>query len=79
MELSHYGEILNKHGIKWNSSAMEAADISVLDGQVVMALLVGAVRADRFCEGALLDFLNDGSIKKWLMRLQEIDSNDLKA
>lgn len=38
-----------------------------------MALLLGAVRAERFCDGALLDFFEDGSVKRWLLRLREID------
>ena len=38
-----------------------------------MALIIGAVRAERFCDGALLDFLDTGCILKWLQRLEEID------
>ena len=52
---------------------MSEADVSHLDGKCIMALIVGAVRAERFCDGALLGFFKDGSIKKWLMRLKEID------
>ena len=52
---------------------MSEADVSNADGKLVMALLVGALRADRFCEGALLGFLKDGSVARWLERLKEID------
>ena len=52
---------------------MESADVSALDGQTVMALLVGAVRAERFCDGALLGFLESGCVERWLRRLREID------
>ena len=38
-----------------------------------MALIIGAIRAERFCNGALLGFFKDGSITKWLSRLKEID------
>ena len=38
-----------------------------------MALLLEAVRAERFCDGALLGFFEDGSVKRWLLRLREID------
>jgi ADP-ribosyl-[dinitrogen reductase] hydrolase len=34
---------------------------------------MGAIRAVRFCDGALLEFCKDGSIIKWLGRLKEID------
>mgnify|MGYP003360576731 FL=1 len=52
---------------------MEGADTSKLDGQTVMALLVASLRADRFCEGALLGFFESGAIRRWLIRLREID------
>ena len=52
---------------------MSEADVSALDAQCIMALIMGAVRADRFCEGALMDFFKDGSIKKWLERLKKLD------
>ena len=57
---------------------MKNADVSSLDGKTVVALLVGAIRAERFCDGALLDFFEDGSIVKWLSRLKEIDEGDLR-
>ena len=71
-ELTRYGEILEKNGLKWDSKSMSEADVSTLDGQCVMALIMGAVRAERFCDGALLGFFKDGSIKKWLERLNEV-------
>lgn len=73
LELNHYGDILEKNGLEWDMSSMTEADPSVLDGQAVMALLMGAVRAERFCDGALLDFCESGAIGRWLARLQEID------
>ena len=73
MELTHYGRILNDNGIEWSSQSMSEADISKADVTCVLALLVGAIRAERFCDGALLGFFKDGSIRKWLGRLKEID------
>ena len=52
---------------------MSGTDVSELDGQAVTALLLGAVRAERFCDGALLGFFEDGSMRRWLLRLREID------
>ena len=76
-ELTRYGEILEKNGLEWGSKSMSEADVSSLDGQCVMALIMGAVRAERFCDGALLGFFKDGSIKKWLERLKKIDTNNM--
>lgn len=78
MKLTRYEEILEESGIKWSGYSMKTADVTELDGRTVMALLVGAVRAERFSDGALLAFFEDGSVKKWLMRLQEIDQADNK-
>ncbi len=71
--LNRYGEILEKNGLEWGTKSMSEADVSQLDAQCIMALIVGAVRAERFCDGALLGFFEDGSIRKWLERLKEID------
>ena len=75
-ELNRYGDILEKHGIDWGNKSMDAADVSDMDGQGVMALVLGAVRAERFCDGALLGFFKRGSIQKWLERLKEIDDGE---
>ena len=77
MELTRYGEILNQNGFEWGRNSMSEADISGLDAQCIMALLTGAVRAERFCDGVLFGFFKDGSIRKWLERLKEIDGGTL--
>lgn len=74
-ELTRYSDILERNGLSWNDRVMSEADVSKLDGQAMMALLLGAVRAERFCDGALLRFFEDGSVKRWLLRLREIDEN----
>ena len=74
MELKRYGEILEKNGIKWEIESMKDAEVSSLDAPCIMALITGAVRAERFCDGALLDFFQSGCFAKWLSRLKEIDS-----
>ena len=72
-ELNHYGQILEQNGIKWESKYMSGAIVEDLDARCICALLVGAVRAERFCDGALMAFFKDGSITRWLQRLKEID------
>ena len=72
-ELNRYGNSVEANGIEWGMDSMSAKDVSVLDGKCVMALLMSAVRAERFCDGALLGFFKEGCIKKWLERLKEID------
>lgn len=72
-ELNRYGEILKENGLEWNSKSMREADVSSLGAQCVMALIIGAIRAERFCDGALIGFFKNGSIKRWLERLDELD------
>lgn len=72
-ELTKYQDILKRNGADWGSESMIGVDVSSADGQFVMALLMGITRAERFCEGALLDFCENGSILRWLKRLKEID------
>ncbi len=54
--LEHYRNILEQHGIKWGNPSVDASDVADMDGVCVMALLLGAVRAERFCDGALRGF-----------------------
>ena len=72
-ELNRYHDILERNGLSWDSRVMRDADCAMLDGQAIMALLMGAVRAERFCDGALLAFFENGSITRWIERLEEID------
>lgn len=73
--LNRYSEILENNGLEWGVE-MSAADVSDKNAQCVLALIIGAVRAERFCDGALMKFFKDGSIKKWLTRLLEIDGEN---
>lgn len=72
-ELNNYNDILKRNHIEWGLKSMASVDVSHMDGQLIMALFVGAVRAERFCDGAMLSFLENGSIQKWLKRLRELD------
>lgn len=71
--LNHYNHILTENNLLWDKKVMQKADVSVLDGKCIMALLMGVVRAERFCEGTILSFFRSGTIEKWLLRLKEID------
>ncbi|WP_068984557.1 MULTISPECIES: DUF6508 domain-containing protein [Lysinibacillus] len=73
MELTRYGDILKDNDLEWDTDSMKNADVSNLNAQCVLALIMGAVRAERFCEGALLDFFKSGCILKWLERLNSIE------
>lgn len=73
-ELNQYGKILEENGLRWESKSMSGAIVEDLDARCICALLVAAVRAERFCDGALMSFFKDGSILRWLQRLDMIDA-----
>lgn len=75
-ENTRYAETLKEHGIDWDTPSMTGADVSQMEAKGVIALLTGAFRAEHFCDGALLNFLENGSILRWLKRLQEIDTRN---
>lgn len=66
---SKYAEILQANGIEWGYDSMMKADASVLDVQCILALLIASLRAERFCDGALLEFIESGAFTRWLKRL----------
>ena len=70
---SKYAEILQANGLKWGYDSMMIADASGLDAQCILALLIASLRAERFCDGALLGFIKSGAVARWLKRLQELD------
>lgn len=72
-DLYRYNIILAENGIEWDRKSMYEKDVSTLGGKCIVALIMGAVRAERFVDGALLNFFRTGTITKWLRRLQEID------
>jgi hypothetical protein len=72
-ELNRYDEILEKNGLNHLGKALCADKLQDLDEQCIFALIMGAVRAERFCDGALLRFLKEGSLTECLKRLKDID------
>ena len=73
--LCSYQKVLEENGIKWNAQSMETAVVDDLDAKCVVALIYGSIRAERFCDGAILAFLKDGTIVRWLERLKTLDAN----
>lgn len=69
-QLDKYNFILQNNGLKWNEISMKNVDVNTIDEQCTLALIMGAIRAERFRNGALLTFFKDGYILKWLKRLK---------
>lgn len=43
MELTRYGDILKDNGLEWDTDSMKNTDVSNLNAQCVLALIIGAV------------------------------------
>ena len=71
--LQDYQAILEKRGLKWSEESMKPAEVDALDEGTVLALIIGAYRAERFAEGALEAFFAEGCMENWLKRLKTID------
>ena len=71
--LYKYKEVLKKYGIKWEFNSMSKVDVSKLEPEPILALIIGAFRAERFNEGIINDFINNKCFTKWLLRLKQID------
>ena len=73
-EMRDYGRILEAASLRWSADSMKNANVDELDGKTVVALILGTIRAERFSNGTLLEFCQNGCMTKWLSRLQEIDN-----
>lgn len=72
--LVDYVSLLKKHGIEWSNQSMTNVDVDRLSSDVIFALVLAAVRAERFCDGALLTFFKGGYIQRWLHKLSQLAS-----
>lgn len=73
--LYNYEKVLEENGIEWGMESMAKTEVDNLDAKCVVALIYGAIRAERFCDGAILAFLKDGTIVRWLERLKTLDAD----
>ena len=75
-DLSKYQEILQAAGLEWTQKTLFETDASDLDETTVLALIIGALRADYFSPGILEDLVKAGMVDRWLQRLSELDVSD---
>ncbi|CDE27388.1 uncharacterized protein BN591_01635 [Catenibacterium sp. CAG:290] len=73
--LYNYKKVLEENGIEWGMESMAKTEVDNLDAKCVIALIFGVIRAERFCDGAILAFLKDGTIIRWLERLKTLDAD----
>ncbi len=69
----NYEDVLKRAKIKNNAEDFYNTDIADLSSAVILAMIIGILRKDRFCEGILLNAFENGYILRWLKRIKEID------
>ncbi len=72
--LNDYLKILEDNGCR--DLDINSFDVSNVDDKVVMAMLYGIIRGERFCDGLILDSLKSGAISKLIERLRAIIENE---
>lgn len=72
LDVRDYRGVLDSYGLPDEESVL-VADISQCDARCTLAMIFTIVRGDRFCEGLLLSYLDNGMMLKWMKRLKEID------
>lgn len=73
-ELIDYKDIVERSGIGFSLDEMRNADISCVDADTIVAMMIYIYRADRFCgyQEHFLECMKDGTFKRWLGRLAEL-------
>lgn len=66
----HFYNILLENNIGWDIEDMSNTDVTSLDDKVILALILGATKDVSFYEGALLPYIENGSLERWLKRLK---------
>ena len=72
--LEKYDAVLKSKGILWTEESMLRADIEELDADIILACIMGALRAEHFSSGMIDVFNKNGALKRWLVRLKNIDA-----
>lgn len=73
-EFIEYRDIVEKSGIGPTLEEMRRADLSSVDADTIVAMMIYIYRADRFdgWSDNFLDCMKDGTFKRWLARLAEL-------
>ena len=75
-DLFHYPDILEKGGINLDHVSLSTMDVSTLDGTTILAMIRLVFSMERFSDGTVLEYCQNGCFLRWLLRLKEIDDAD---
>lgn len=75
LDLFNFPEILEKSGINFGGDSMVTMDVSSLDGRTILAMIRLVFSMERFSDGTVLEFCQNGCFLRWLQRLKDIDGD----
>jgi len=64
-----YMKILEDNKIEIGDS-LESLDVSGLESNVILNIIMTIIRQDRFCEGLINRYIKNGCMEKWLLELK---------
>lgn len=68
-----YMDITKRIRENQNVDCVEEIDVSKLTANDILSLITYSIQANKFCEGRLYGLMKDGSVVKWLKRLEALD------
>ena len=68
-----YMNILKANKIDMKPETIAKIDITDLDDYLIMNLFMAIIRQDRFCEGLMNEFIENGCFENWLEELKKKD------
>lgn len=70
----NYMKLVEKGGVPMGAEAARECNVSSFDADTIAAMLIYIYREDRFCgyQEHFLEYLKDGTIRRWLNRLEEL-------
>ena len=68
-----YRHVLESKGVEFDAEGFSKVDLVMSDAQTVLLMTMSIIRAERFSEGVLLEYLESGAIPAWLTRLRQLD------
>lgn len=73
LEMRNYRVILKQYGFDLNFSSVTNEDISEMNSKRVLAMIMGMIREERYIEGALLRYFQNGKMLSLLERLDKLE------
>lgn len=69
----NYDEVIYKATGYDGHDDLSKVDVSNLDGDTILYMIFSRIRGERFSGGLFGDYVENGTLDKWLLRLKELD------